>query len=157
LERFSRASGCSLSHSPAARPHMSGGTTRACFARATTLKRELVCPICASRGRTAAFRTASRGRTAPRHPLRTANRGPSARATSIAAAMNTTNPGRNVPRRTCTRISPVRTPGPSAPILYASFHSRPRQQECQQKMYQQRVRTVRKRMLPDSRAMPDPA
>ena len=47
---FSRASGCSLSQSlhSTASPHMSGGTERACLARATTLRRELVCPTCAT-------------------------------------------------------------------------------------------------------------
>jgi hypothetical protein len=62
---------------------MSVGTERACLARATTLRCELVCPTCASLGLNAAFHTASLGRTAPTHPLRIACRGHSARATSL--------------------------------------------------------------------------
>ena len=154
--RFSHASGCSPSpslHSPA-RPHMPGGTERTCLARATPLRRELVCPNCARLGRNAAFRTASRGRTAPPHPLRTAIRGPSARANVIAGTILETDHGRNVPRRTSTWISPRRTPIPSAPILFASFQRWPNEQGCRQQMYQQRALKSRR---VHHRAMPDPA
>ena len=154
--RFSRASRCSPSPSlqSPTRPHMSGGTERACLTRATTPRRELVCPTCARLGRNAAFRTASRGRTAPRHPLRTAIRGPSVRANVTAGIILATNHGRHVPRRTSTWISPFRTPIPSAPILFASFQRWPSEQGCRQQMYQQRALKSRR---VHHRAMPDPA
>ena len=168
--RFSRASGCSLSQSlhSTASPHMSGGTERACLARATTLRRELVCPTCARLGRNAASRTASLGRAAPPQPLRIACRGHSARAKFIAVTILATNPGRNVPSRTSTWINLLRTRFPSAPILYASFQNWPSNEECRQQMYQQsphatvlpvsqRRPRAKKSRWPHHRAPMDPA
>jgi len=54
----------------------------------------------------------------------------------IAVNILSTDPGRNVPRRTSTWINLLRTRFPSAPILYASFQNLPSKQECRQQMYQ---------------------